>query len=94
MVKITAKDIDAYQQDGVVLIRGLFADHVETLRKGVERNLTEPSPYASNNEKAGQTGRFFDDYCNWQRIPEFQEVVETSDAAEVAAQLMQSNTVQ
>ncbi|MFY0658926.1 MAG: phytanoyl-CoA dioxygenase family protein [Shimia sp.] len=94
MVTLTAKDIDTYQQDGVVLIRGLFADHVETLRKGVERNLAEPGPYASNNEKTGQTGRFFDDYCNWQRIPEFQQVIETSDAAEVAAQLMQSNTVQ
>ncbi|SMP19901.1 phytanoyl-CoA dioxygenase family protein [Shimia sagamensis] len=91
---VTAKDIDTYQQDGVVLIRGLFADHVDTLRKGVERNMAEPGPYASNNEKAGQTGRFFDDYCNWQRIPEFQEVIETSEAAEVAAQLMQSNTVQ
>jgi len=94
MVTITAKDIESYQQDGVVLIRGLFADHVETLRKGVERNLVEPGPYASNNEKAGQTGRFFDDYCNWQRIPEFQEVIETSAAAEVAAQLMRSQTVQ
>lgn len=94
MITVTTKDIDTYQQDGIVLIRGLFADHVATLRKGVERNMAEPGPYASNNQKAGQTGRFFDDYCNWQRIPEFQQVIETSDAAEVAAQLMQSNTVQ
>lgn len=94
MVTVTTSDIDTYQRDGVVLIRGLFADHVDTLRKGVERNIADPGPYASNNEKAGQTGRFFDDYCNWQRIPEFQEVIETSDAAEVAAALMQSQTVQ
>ncbi|WP_299424233.1 phytanoyl-CoA dioxygenase family protein [uncultured Shimia sp.] len=94
MITVTAKDIETYQQDGVVLIRGLFADHIELLRKGVERNMADPGPYASNNEKAGQTGRFFDDYCNWQRIPEFQEVIETSEAAEVAAQLMQSQTVQ
>ncbi|MDA5558058.1 phytanoyl-CoA dioxygenase family protein [Shimia sp. MMG029] len=94
MVQITQSDIDTYQSDGVVLIRGLFADHVDTLRAGVARNMETPGPYASNNEKAGETGRFFDDYCNWQSIPEFQQVIETSEAAEVAAKLMKSQTVQ
>ncbi|GAA6179895.1 MULTISPECIES: phytanoyl-CoA dioxygenase family protein [unclassified Shimia] len=94
MVTISPEDIQTFQQDGVVLIRGLFADHVDALRAGVARNMAEPGPYASNNDKAGETGRFFDDYCNWQRIPEFQQVIETSCAAEVAAQLMQSDTVQ
>ncbi|MBO9402974.1 phytanoyl-CoA dioxygenase family protein [Shimia sp. R9_3] len=94
MAQITQSDIDTFQTDGVVLIRGLFADHVEALRAGVARNIDAPGPFASNNEKAGETGRFFDDYCNWQRIPEFQEVIETSQAAEIAAQLMQSQTVQ
>lgn len=94
MAQITQSDIDTFQTDGVVLIRGLFADHVEALRAGVARNMDAPGPFASNNEKAGETGRFFDDYCNWQRIPEFQEVIETSQAAEIAAQLMQSQSVQ
>lgn len=91
---VTKADIDAYQRDGVVLIRGLFADHVETLRRGVERNMTEPGPYAAENLKPGEAGRFFDDYCNWNRIPEFEEVVRTSPAAEVAADLMGSKSVQ
>ena len=86
--------IETYQRDGVVLIKGLFADHVETLRAGVERNMAEPGPYASNNDKPGETGRFFDDYCNWQRIPEFEDVIRGSDAARVAAELMQSATAQ
>ncbi|WP_422048941.1 phytanoyl-CoA dioxygenase family protein [Shimia sp.] len=94
MAQITQSDIDTFQTDGVVLIRGLFADHVEALRAGVARNMDAPGPFASNNEKAGETGRFFDDYCNWQRIPEFQEVIETSQASEIAAQLMQSQSVQ
>ena len=87
-------DIDAYQRDGVIIIRGLFAGHVETLRAGIERNMADPGPYASNNDKAGETGRFFDDYCNWHRIPEFAEVIRTSPAAEVAADLMETNSVQ
>ena len=78
----------------MVLVKGLFADHVETLRQGVEANMAAPGPYASNNDKAGETGRFFDDYCNWTRIPEFAEVVRNSPVAEVAADLMRSRTAQ
>ena len=91
---LTQDMIDTYQRDGVIVIRGLFKDHVETLRKGVARNMAEPGPFASENKKEGETGRFFDDYCNWQRIEEFAEVIEKSPAAEVAADLMGSQSTQ
>lgn len=91
---LTDAQIEQYQRDGVTIVRGLFADHVETLRAGVERNMAAPGPYASENEKAGESGRFFDDYCNWQRIPEFESVIRESAAAEVAAELMGSQSVQ
>ena len=91
---LTQAHIDSFQRDGVVLIKGLFADHVETIRAGIERNMTDPGPYAAENLKEGEAGRFFDDYCNWTRIPEFEEVIRTSPAAEVAADLMISRGVQ
>ena len=87
-------DIDAFQRDGVVLVKGLFKDHIDTIRAGIERNMAEPGPYAAENLKEGEGGRFFDDYCNWTRIPEFGEVIRTSPAAAVAADLMGSNRVQ
>ncbi|NOR30860.1 MAG: phytanoyl-CoA dioxygenase, partial [Sulfitobacter sp.] len=55
---VSQDDIDSYQRDGVVLIKGLFADHVDALRAGIARNMENPGPYASNNDKAGETGRF------------------------------------
>jgi ectoine hydroxylase-related dioxygenase (phytanoyl-CoA dioxygenase family) len=91
---ITQDHIDQFQRDGVTLIRGLFADQVDLLRDGVEANMAEPGPYASNNEKKGQTGRFFDDYCNWTRISQFEQAINDSPVAEVAADLMQSKRVQ
>lgn len=91
---VSPADIQAFQGDGVAVIRGLFKDQVEILRQGVERNMAEPGPYAAENLKPGEGGRFFDDYCNWQRIPEFQDALNSSDAAEVAAALMGSQTVQ
>lgn len=39
---LSQSDIDAFQRDGVVLVKGLFKNHVETLRKGIERNMAEP----------------------------------------------------
>lgn len=91
---ITQTEIDQFQRDGVTIIRGLFADHVDALRAGIAHNMAHPGPYASDNHKAGETGLFFDDYCNWQDIPEFQSVIETSGAAQTAAALMGSKTVQ
>lgn len=90
----TPEHIATFQRDGVVLVKGLFRDHVELLRDGVERNMRDPGPYAAENLKAGEGGRFFDDYCNWQRIEEFRQVIHASPAAEVAADLMQSVSVQ
>lgn len=91
---VTERQIAEYQRDGAVCIPGLFKDWMETIRAGVERNMREPGPYASENLKPGESGRFFDDYCNWERIPEFVEVVRNSPAAQAAAALMRSNTAQ
>lgn len=91
---VTQDHVDQFQRDGVTLIKGLWADHAETLRAGVARNMADPGPYAAENLHKGEAGRFFDDYCNWQRIPEFETVIRNSAAAEVAADLMQSRSTQ
>lgn len=92
--QITDTQIDEYQRLGVVFVPGLFKDWVEVLSAGIERNMNEPGPYAAENLQSGDTGRFFDDYCNWQRIPEFTDFVTNSPAASAAAQLMGSARVQ
>ena len=91
---VSADTVADYQRDGAVLIKGLWADWVDLLRAGVARNMENPGPYASENLKPGEAGRFFDDYCNWNQIPEFEQVIRGSDVAEVAAALMGSATVQ
>jgi len=90
----TPQMIEDYQRDGAVLVKGLFAPWVEELRAGIKRNMDAPGPYASENLKPGESGRFFDDYCNWERIAEFSNVIRQPLVAEVAAALMQSETVQ
>lgn len=94
MIQVKQSDVDAYQSNGVVLIKGLFKDWVDVIKAGIGRNMAEPGPYASENLKEGDSGRFFDDYCNWTRIPEFEEVIFNSAVGKAAAELMQSKTSQ
>jgi len=91
---LSEEHIKSFQDDGVVLIKGLFADYVELIQTGIDYNIQNPSRYAAENIKDGEGGRFFDDYCNWNRISQFQEVIKNSKVAEVAAGLMKSKTVQ
>jgi ectoine hydroxylase-related dioxygenase (phytanoyl-CoA dioxygenase family) len=91
---VTSRDVETFEREGVVVIRSLFAGHVDSLRAGVACNMAEPGPYASNNAKAGETGRFFDDYCNWQRIPEFESAARDPGVIEAAGALMRSDRVQ
>ena len=87
---ISRADVEEFQQQGVTVLRGVFADWVDTLRRGVERNLAEPGPYTKGYTPEGGSGRFFGDYCSWQRIPEYEDFVRNSAAGAVAGQLMRS----
>ncbi|MEX2517784.1 MAG: phytanoyl-CoA dioxygenase family protein, partial [Paracoccaceae bacterium] len=89
---MTPEEIERFQEDGAVCLRGVFADWVEVIAAGIGRNMAEPGPYASEN--AVTEGRFFDDYCNWTRIPEFERVVRESPAAKIAAAAMRSDSAQ
>jgi ectoine hydroxylase-related dioxygenase (phytanoyl-CoA dioxygenase family) len=90
---LTDADVDAFERDGVVCLRGVFAPWVELLRAGVERNIAAPSADARIYDGAAGKGRHFGDYCNWQRIPEYRRFIFESPAAAIAARLMRTRTV-
>ncbi|HEV7832651.1 MAG TPA: phytanoyl-CoA dioxygenase, partial [Caballeronia sp.] len=85
-----ATEREAFELDGAAVLRGVFKDWVEPLREGVEYNATHPGPSFRNYTPEKTTGRFFGDYCNWQRIEPFRDFVEHSPAASVAQALMGS----
>ena len=81
-------DTDTFRRDGAVPLRGVLSpEEIEALRAGVERDLADPSPLAI------ATGRFFEDFRNWDRIPEFEAVIRNSRLAEVAGELMGAERV-
>jgi len=91
-----AGDIERFRQDGVALLRGVFAEWVETLLNGLQRNLDNPQQFAfpCESNPAGEPGRFFDSYCNWQLIPEYLDYISHSCAASIAGQFMDTEYAQ
>jgi len=89
---MTPEQIDAFQRDGAVVVRGVFADWIDVMAEGIAANMAAPGEFASEN--AVSEGRFFDDYCNWTRIPAFAKIVHDSPAAKLAAMAMRSQSAQ
>lgn len=93
---MTARDeqVDQYERDGVICLRQVFApDWIDLLRRGVDRNLEDPSPYAKRYTPDGRPGLFLGDYCSWRRIPEYEEFLTHSPAAAIAGRFMRSSKV-
>ena len=86
--------VSEFRNNGVTVMRGVFKDWVETLRDGVALNMREPDPTASIYTGENGGGRFFVDYCNWQRIPQYKDFIFNYPAAEIGAELMDSKMVQ
>lgn len=88
-MQIGSEQISDFQREGVVVLRNLVSiDSLNKLADGVEENMTSPGPWANEYTPAGSTGRFFDDYVNWQRIWQFAEVGTTGSVPAAALQLM------
>lgn len=92
MQAITQEQVDAYQDDGVAVLRGLFTDWIEPLKRGIDANMAEPSWRERTYLPEDGSARFFQDLCNWQRIPQYRDFVLHSPAAEAAAALMRSKS--
>jgi len=83
--------VSDYQRDGAVVVRGLFdRDQIALLETGIEQNLSDPSHRAKVASRPDDPGRFFEDFCNWQKIDAYARFIMDSDIGVVAAGLMQS----
>ncbi len=90
---VTVADIEAYQRDGAVCIRGLIApDDLDTVSEAIELVLADPSELALVASR-DDDGLFFEDFRNWDRIEQIERFVRTSPGAEVAGRLTGSSQI-
>lgn len=85
--------VDQFDRNGAICLRGLFDQSwLDSLAVGLDQNFADPGPDHTVYTKEGEPGGFYDDYCNWNRIPEYRKFVLESPAAEIAARVMRSKT--
>ncbi len=53
---VTSAQVEEFRLHGVTVLRDLFGDWIDTLRRGVERNLADPGPYTKGYTKYGGPG--------------------------------------
>ncbi len=91
---VTQDIVNDFQRDGAVVLRQfLTPDEVALLRSGIDANLAEPSPRAKVASRPDDPGRFFEDFCNWQSIPQLGQFIHETPLAQASARLMRSPTV-
>tara|TARA_B100001109_G_scaffold170744_1_gene139449 strand:- start:319 stop:1107 length:789 start_codon:yes stop_codon:yes gene_type:complete len=90
---LSKKQIFDYQNNGVIIIKDVFKDWIEPLRKGFQKVLDQPSKHGRENTEE-KNGRFFEDYCNWERIDEFKDCIFNSPGAKIIAEATNSKSVQ
>ena len=91
--QLPGETLKEFNRNGAVVLRGVFTDWMDTLRNGVEQNLSEPGEFSKVYTTEGETGKFFGDYCNWQRIDSYRKFFFESAAGHIAAQLVDSSSV-
>lgn len=89
-MKLSPAEIQSYAADGAILLRGAFRDWVAPLRDGIGALMEAPSPLERSYTPKDGSARFFQDLCNWQRIPQFRDFVLDGPGAGLSAQLMAS----
>ena len=88
---LTEEQKISYKNYGAIVIKNVFEPWISTLQKGFDKVLANPGPHARENVKTKVQGRFFEDYCNWQRIPEFKKCAEESPAAQIVVKQLGQN---
>jgi ectoine hydroxylase-related dioxygenase (phytanoyl-CoA dioxygenase family) len=94
LVKVTEADICAFEQDGAVILRGMYGQRwIRLVEAGIERDLKDPGPYGRVQSGPDDPGRFFTDYYMWRRIPELKRFALEGPGGAIAARLTRSQQI-
>ncbi|XP_071950070.1 probable phytanoyl-CoA dioxygenase [Antedon mediterranea] len=94
MAALTSSDIESYKQNGCICLRNVFSsDWIEKIKIGIQKNKENPGVYSENLRGSEGSGKYFNDYCNWRSISEFEEFALYSPAAEIVGELLETKKV-
>ena len=89
---VTQTQISDFRAQGAVLLKGVLNDHIDEARQAIEQNIATPSWRERTYRPEDGTAPFFQDYVVWNQFDGYRNLVKKSPLAEIAAQLMSSET--
>jgi len=92
MTDISQNQINEFQENGVVLLKGAFKDYVENARQAIDENKRNPSWRERTYHPEDGGAPFFQDYVVWNQFDGYRALVKDSGMAKMAARLMQSKS--
>lgn len=94
MIILSPSDQDFFWQNGVVVLRNILAPkYINLLKIAFAKNIQDPGPHACFYTTPNAPGLFRDDYCNWQRIEEYSQVIHESPLAHYAGLLLNATEI-
>ena len=91
---LTRSEINQFNKDGAIFIKGKFdVKWIEKLKKGIERDITNPSPRFKSHTVEKGVPAYLEDYWTWHLVPEFKDFVFNSPYAKIAAELMSAKKI-
>lgn len=91
-MKLETTHLDQFRTQGASLLQDVFTDWVDTLRKGIDWSMENPSWRERTYRPDDGKSPFFQDYCTWSDNPYYSDFVRNSEIGKIAAALMESKT--
>jgi len=91
---LNSQEIESFKKDGAIVLRKKFdVNWIEKLKKGIEKDIKNPSPrFKSHTLKKGVPA-YLEDYWTWDLVPEFKDFVFNSPYAKIACELMSAKKI-
>ena len=91
---LTNSEINQFNKDGAIFLKGKFeVNWIEKLKKGIERDIKNPSPRFKSHTLEKGAPAYLEDYWTWDLVPEFKDFVFNSPYAKMASELMSAKKI-
>ena len=90
---VSEADVASFQKDGVVCLRGVACDWIESLKRGLQRHKHSPSDRGRvwDEDEDGRLTMY--DSQVWREVPEYRDFIEHGPMGSIAGKLMRSARV-
>ena len=91
---LTNQEIEQFKNNGAIFLKDKFdIEWIERLKKGIERDIINPSPRFKSHTVEKNLPKYLEDYWTWDLVPEFTDFVYNSPYAQIAAELMDAKRI-